>query len=68
MGDIKAIKEICKLKRYGKELTRLSRAIAIVSGESWHDVPIWKQYKYVSRAEEILRIVKIYKGLKKLEK
>jgi len=49
-------------------LTRLSRAIAIVSGESWHDVPIWKQYKYVGRAEEILRIIRVYKGLRKLEK
>ena len=56
------------MKRYGKELQRLAKACAIVSGESWHDVPIWKQYKYVGRAEEILRIIKIYKGLKKLEK
>jgi len=39
-----------------------------VSGESWADVETWKQYKYVGRAEEILRIIKIYKGLKKLEK
>ena len=49
-------------------MTRLSRAIAIMSGESWHDVPIWKQYKYVGRAEEILRIIRVYKGLRKLEK
>ena len=46
----------------------MAKAVCIVDGKEWDECLLYKHYEFISKAEWIIKVIKVFKGLLKLRK